>query len=167
MLATRPWWSMPTKPCMGRRYCSMYAQQPSPPPPRNQRPQFMHDNCILSISTRAYFTTVFFSFRVETDEDSGEIILKGMGELHLDIKLDTLKRTYGVELDVDQPLLAYREAIFSAIEDSYTHMMQSGGYGQFGRIDYKILPGEPGGSGFISSLQVLWTVTYRKSFPRY
>ena len=87
------------------------------------------------------------SFQVETDEDSGETILKGMGELHLDIKVDILKRTYGVDLIVGQPQVAYRETITQAIEDSYTHKKQSGGSGQFGKIDYRIKPGEVG-SGF-------------------
>lgn len=87
------------------------------------------------------------SFRVETDEDSGETILKGMGELHLDIKVDILNRTYGVELEVGQPQVAYRETITEATEDSYTHKKQSGGSGQFGKIDYRIKPGEPG-TGF-------------------
>ncbi|KDM93446.1 elongation factor G [Photobacterium galatheae] len=87
------------------------------------------------------------SFQVETDEDSGETILKGMGELHLDIKVDILKRTYGVELIVGQPQVAYRETITQAVEDSYTHKKQSGGSGQFGKIDYRIRPGEPN-SGF-------------------
>ncbi|HAS6342252.1 TPA: elongation factor G [Vibrio vulnificus] len=87
------------------------------------------------------------SFQVETDEDSGETILKGMGELHLDIKVDILKRTYGVELEVGAPQVAYRETITKAVEDSYTHKKQSGGSGQFGKIDYRIKPGEPN-SGF-------------------
>ncbi|USD39249.1 elongation factor G [Ferrimonas sp. SCSIO 43195] len=87
------------------------------------------------------------SFQVETDEDSGETILKGMGELHLDIKVDILKRTYGVDLIVGQPQVAYRETITQAVEDSYTHKKQSGGSGQFGKIDYRIKPGEPG-TGF-------------------
>ncbi|WP_438865251.1 elongation factor G [Neptunicella sp.] len=87
------------------------------------------------------------SFRVETDEDSGETILKGMGELHLDIKVDILKRTYGVDLIVGQPQVAYRETITQAVEDSYTHKKQSGGSGQYGKIDYRIRPGEVG-SGF-------------------
>ncbi|HCV17047.1 MAG TPA: elongation factor G, partial [Alteromonas sp.] len=69
------------------------------------------------------------SFQVETDEDSGETILKGMGELHLDIKVDILKRTYGVELEVGQPQVAYRETITTPVEDSYTHKKQSGGSG--------------------------------------
>jgi|TARA_R100001244_G_scaffold13878_3_gene15523 elongation factor G len=87
------------------------------------------------------------SFQVETDEDSGETILKGMGELHLDIKVDILKRTYGVDLIVGQPQVAYRETITREIEDSYTHKKQSGGSGQFGKIDYRIKPGEVA-SGF-------------------
>ena len=87
------------------------------------------------------------SFQVETDEETGETILKGMGELHLDIKVDILKRTYGVDLTVGAPQVAYRETITQAIEDSYTHKKQSGGSGQFGKIDYRIQPGETG-SGF-------------------
>ncbi len=87
------------------------------------------------------------SFRVETDEDSGETILKGMGELHLDIKIDILKRTYGIEVDVGKPQVAYRETITQRIEDSYTHKKQSGGSGQYAKIDYILEPGEPG-SGF-------------------
>ncbi|MBK1792441.1 elongation factor G [Persicirhabdus sediminis] len=80
------------------------------------------------------------SFYVETDEDSGETILKGMGELHLDIKVDILKRTHGVEVEVGQPQVAYRESITKVLEDSYTHKKQSGGSGQFAKIDYTIEP---------------------------
>jgi elongation factor G len=87
------------------------------------------------------------TFQVETDEESGETILKGMGELHLDIKVDIMKRTYGVELVVGKPQVAYRETITKAIEDSYTHKKQSGGSGQYGKIDYRIRPGEVN-SGF-------------------
>ena len=87
------------------------------------------------------------SFRVETDEDSGETILKGMGELHLDIKVDILKRTHGIAATVGKPQVAYRETITKKIEDTYTHKKQSGGSGQFGKIDYVIEPGEPG-TGF-------------------
>ncbi len=88
------------------------------------------------------------SFYVETDEDSGETILKGMGELHLDIKVDILKRTHGVEVFVGAPQVAYRESITKTINDSYTHKKQSGGSGQFGKIDYTIEPGEAG-TGFL------------------
>jgi len=84
------------------------------------------------------------SFRVETDEDSGETILKGMGELHLDIKIDILKRTHGVDVEVGKPQVAYRETITQLVEDSYTHKKQSGGSGQFGKIDYIIEPAEIG-----------------------
>jgi len=84
------------------------------------------------------------SFRVETDEESNETILMGMGELHLDIKIDILKRTHGVEVEVGKPQVAYRETITQQIEDSYTHKKQSGGSGQFGRIDYTIEPLDPG-----------------------
>ncbi|MGB0409443.1 MAG: elongation factor G [Opitutales bacterium] len=80
------------------------------------------------------------SFRVETDEDSGETILKGMGELHLDIKVDILKRTYGVEAEIGKPQVAYRETITTPVSDSYTHKKQSGGSGQFAKIDYTIEP---------------------------
>ncbi len=82
------------------------------------------------------------SFRVETDEESGETILKGMGELHLDIKVDILKRTHGIEVVVGKPQVAYRETITQRVEDSYTHKKQTGGSGQFAKIDYIIEPGE-------------------------
>ena len=104
------------------------------------------------------------SFRVETDEDSGETILKGMGELHLDIKIDILKRTYGVELEVGQPQVAYRETITVPVEDSYTHKKQSGGSGQFGKIDYRITPGEPG-SGFKFESTVVGGNVPKEFFP--
>ncbi|NEO18709.1 MULTISPECIES: elongation factor G [unclassified Moorena] len=87
------------------------------------------------------------SFHVETDQESGETIIKGMGELHLDIKVDILKRTHGVEVEVGKPQVAYRESITKRIEDSYTHKKQSGGSGQYGKIDYVIEPGETG-TGF-------------------
>ncbi len=88
------------------------------------------------------------SFRVETDEETNEMILKGMGELHLDIKIDILKRTHKVEVNVGAPQVAYRETITKAVSDSYTHKKQSGGSGQFAKIDYSIEPLEPG-SGFV------------------
>ena len=94
------------------------------------------------------------TFRVETDVDSGETILKGMGELHLDIKVDILKRTYGVELIVGEPQVAYRETITAEIEDSYTHKKQSGGSGQYGKIDYIIRPGEAN-TGFVFKSSVV------------
>lgn len=87
------------------------------------------------------------SFQVETDQESGEVIIKGMGELHLDIKVDILKRTHGVEVEVGKPQVAYRESITKTISDSYTHKKQSGGSGQYGKIDYIVEPA-PAGTGF-------------------
>ena len=104
------------------------------------------------------------TFRVETDEDSGETILSGMGELHLDIKVDILKRTYGVDLIVGEPQVAYRETITQEVEDSYTHKKQSGGSGQFGKIDYRIKPGEPG-SGFVFTSTVVGGNVPKEFFP--
>ena len=104
------------------------------------------------------------SFRVETDEDSGETILKGMGELHLDIKVDILKRTYGVDLIVGKPQVAYRETITKAVEDSYTHKKQSGGSGQFGKIDYRIRPGEQN-TGFKFTSTVVGGNVPKEFFP--
>jgi elongation factor G len=94
------------------------------------------------------------SFYVETDPDSGELILKGMGELHIDIKVDILKRTHKVEVEVGAPQVAYRETITQRVEDSYTHKKQSGGSGQYGKIDYIIEPGEPG-TGFVFESKVV------------
>ncbi|GAW86591.1 elongation factor G [Bathymodiolus platifrons methanotrophic gill symbiont] len=104
------------------------------------------------------------SFRVETDEDSGETILRGMGELHLDIKVDILKRTHGIDVEVGKPQVAYRETITKTIEDSYTHKKQSGGSGQFGKIDYRIEPGEPG-SGFVFESKVTGGNVPREFWP--
>ena len=104
------------------------------------------------------------TFQVETDEDSGETILKGMGELHLDIKVDILKRTYGVELEVGKPQVAYRETITAEVEDSYTHKKQSGGSGQFGKIDYRIKPGEPN-TGFKFTSTVVGGNVPKEFFP--
>lgn len=84
------------------------------------------------------------SFHAEVDEESGETILKGMGELHLDIKVDILKRTHGVEADVGKPQVAYRETITKSVSDSYTHKKQTGGSGQYAKIDYTVEPAEPG-----------------------
>ena len=82
------------------------------------------------------------SFQVATDEDSGETLIKGMGELHLDIKVDILRRTHNVDVEMGKPQVAYRETITQMIEDTYTHKKQSGGSGQYGRIDYQIEPAE-------------------------
>ncbi|WP_339842813.1 elongation factor G [uncultured Halopseudomonas sp.] len=104
------------------------------------------------------------TFRVETDIDSGETILRGMGELHLDIKVDILRRTYGVDLLVGQPQVAYRETITKDVEDSYTHKKQSGGSGQYGKIDYVIRPGEPN-TGFTFKSSVTGGNVPKEYFP--
>ncbi len=104
------------------------------------------------------------SFHVETDEDSGETILKGMGELHLDIKVDILKRTHGVDVIVGKPQVAYRETITKAVEDDYTHKKQSGGSGQYAKINYRIEPGEPG-TGFVFASEVTGGNVPREYWP--
>lgn len=104
------------------------------------------------------------SFHVETDEDSGETILKGMGELHLDIKVDILRRTHGVDVIVGKPQVAYRETITRTVEDEYTHKKQSGGSGQYGKINYIIEPGEPG-SGFVFESKVTGGNVPREYWP--
>jgi elongation factor G len=104
------------------------------------------------------------SFHVVTDQDSGEIILQGMGELHLDIKVDLLKRTHGVAVEVGKPQVAYRETITQSVEDTYTHKKQTGGSGQFGRIDYVIEPGETG-SGYTFESKVTGGNVPREFWP--
>lgn len=84
------------------------------------------------------------SFTVSTDHESGQTILKGMGELHLDIKIDILKRTYKVEATIGAPQVAYRESISRKVEIDYTHKKQTGGTGQFARVKLVFEPGEPG-----------------------
>ncbi len=87
------------------------------------------------------------SFRVSTDQESGQTILKGMGELHLDIKVDILKRTYKVDVNVGAPQVAYRETITRSTTIDYTHKKQTGGSGQFARVKFDVSPAEQG-SGF-------------------
>jgi elongation factor G len=84
------------------------------------------------------------SFRVSTDSESGQTILKGMGELHLDIKVDILRRTYKVDANVGAPQVAYRETLTKKAEIDYTHKKQSGGSGQFARIKIVAFPNEVG-----------------------
>ena len=84
------------------------------------------------------------SFRVSTDQESGQTIIKGMGELHLEIKVDILKRTHKVEVNVGAPQVAYREKITRPVEIDYTHKKQTGGTGQFARVKIQVEPNEPG-----------------------
>jgi elongation factor G len=88
------------------------------------------------------------SFTVYTDQESGQTIMKGMGELHLDIKVDILRRTYKVDANIGAPQVAYRESLGRKADIDYTHKKQTGGTGQFARIKIIFEPGEPG-SGFV------------------
>ncbi len=88
------------------------------------------------------------SFRVSTDQESGQTILRGMGELHLEIKVDILKRTYKVEANVGAPQVAYRETLSRPVSIKYTHKKQTGGSGQFAEVSIDFAPLEPG-SGFV------------------
>src|SRR5437868_2403547 len=88
------------------------------------------------------------SFRVHTDQESGQTILKGMGELHLDIKVDILKRTYKVDANIGAPQVAYREKISKPVTVDYTHKKQTGGAGQFARVKIIAEPLPPAG-GFM------------------
>jgi elongation factor G len=93
------------------------------------------------------------SFQVSTDVESGQTILKGMGELHLDIKVDILRRQYKVDANIGAPQVAYRETITRQTQIDYTHKKQTGGSGQFARVKLDIEPGEPGtGFEFVSKI---------------
>ena len=94
------------------------------------------------------------SFRVETDIESGQTIMKGMGELHLDILVDRMRREFKVEANIGAPQVAYRETIGHAVEHTYTHKKQSGGSGQFGEVKLSIMPTEPG-EGFSFDTKVV------------
>jgi elongation factor G len=104
------------------------------------------------------------SFQVSTDFESGQTILKGMGELHLDIKVDILRRTYKVEANIGQPKVAYREKINRRAEIDYTHKKQTGGTGQFARIKVIFEPGEPG-SGFVFESKIVGGAVPKEYIP--
>ena len=104
------------------------------------------------------------SFHVEVDQESGQTILKGMGELHLDIKVDILRRTHGVDATVGEPQVAYRETITRAVEDTYTHKKQTGGSGQYAKIEYKIEPGELG-TGFVFEAAIVGGTIPKEFIP--
>jgi elongation factor G len=94
------------------------------------------------------------SFRVSTDQESGQTILKGMGELHLDIKVDILRRTYKVDANIGAPQVAYRETLTKPVDVDYTHKKQTGGTGQFARVKFHIEPNEVG-AGFAFESKVV------------
>ena len=104
------------------------------------------------------------SFTVSTDHESGQTILKGMGELHLDIKIDILKRTYKVEANIGAPQVAYRESLGKRAEIDYTHKKQTGGTGQFARVKLVFEPGEQG-SGFIFESAIVGGAVPKEYIP--
>ena len=104
------------------------------------------------------------SFRVETDLESGQTIMKGMGELHLDILVDRMKREFKVEANIGAPQVAYRETIGHAVEHSYTHKKQSGGSGQFGEVKLSIMPTEAG-EGFSFESKIVGGAVPKEYIP--
>jgi elongation factor G len=104
------------------------------------------------------------SFRVSTDPESGQTILKGMGELHLDIKVDILKRTYKVDANIGAPQVAYREKITKPVTVDYTHKKQTGGSGQFARVKIVAEPTEPG-AGFVFENKIVGGVVPKEYIP--
>jgi elongation factor G len=104
------------------------------------------------------------SFTVQTDQESGQTIMRGMGELHLDIKVDILKRTYKVEANIGAPQVAYRESLGKVTDIDYTHKKQTGGTGQFARVKIKFEPGEQG-SGFIFESGVVGGAVPKEFIP--
>jgi len=104
------------------------------------------------------------SFRVSTDQESGQTILKGMGELHLDIKVDILRRTYKVDANIGAPQVAYRETISRRTEVDYTHKKQTGGTGQFARVKFVVEPSEPG-KGFEFESKIIGGAVPKEFIP--
>src|SRR5438477_1506269 len=104
------------------------------------------------------------SFRVHTDQESGQTILKGMGELHLDIKVDILKRTYKVEANIGAPQVAYRERLTRPVTHEYTHKKQTGGHGQFARVKIVAEPSEPG-KGFEFENEIIGGAVPKEFIP--
>ncbi|WP_436644561.1 elongation factor G [Microbaculum sp. FT89] len=104
------------------------------------------------------------SFRVGTDEESGQTIIKGMGELHLDILVDRMKREFKVEANIGAPQVAYRETITKQAEVDYTHKKQTGGSGQFARVKIILEPGEQG-TGFVFENKIVGGVVPKEYIP--
>jgi len=104
------------------------------------------------------------SFRVSSDQESGQTIIKGMGELHLDIKIDILRRTHKVEVNVGAPQVAYREKITRAVEIDYVHKKQTGGTGQFARVKISVQPNEVG-KGFEFDSKVIGGAVPKEYIP--
>jgi elongation factor G len=104
------------------------------------------------------------SFRVSTDQESGQTILKGMGELHLDIKVDILRRTYKVDANIGAPQVAYRETLTKKFEIDYTHKKQTGGTGQFARVKFVVEPNEVG-KGYLFESKIVGGAVPKEYIP--
>ncbi|MEL7019694.1 MAG: EF-Tu/IF-2/RF-3 family GTPase, partial [Pseudomonadota bacterium] len=104
------------------------------------------------------------SFRVSSDEESVQTIIKGMGELHLDILVDRMKREFKVEANIGAPQVAYREKITKATDIDYTHKKQSGGSGQFARVKFRVIPQDPG-EGYEFESQIVGGSIPREYIP--
>src|SRR6476620_9065073 len=104
------------------------------------------------------------SFRVSTDQESGQTILKGMGELHLDIKVDILRRTYKVDANIGAPQVAFRERVTKRAEVKYTHKKQTGGTGQFAEVSIIVEPNEPG-AGYVFESKIVGGAVPKEYIP--
>ena len=126
--------------------------------PKTKADQERMTTCLLKLANEDP------SFRVSTDQESGQTIIKGMGELHLEIKIDILRRTHKVEVTVGAPQVAYREMVTRRVEHDYTHKKQSGGSGQFARIKFVVEPNEPG-KGFLFEPKVIGGTVPKEYIP--
>ena len=104
------------------------------------------------------------SFRVSTDQESGQTRIRGMGELHLDIKVDILRRTHKIEVNVGAPQVAYREKVSRKVDVDYTHKKQTGGTGQFARVKFTVEPNEPG-AGYLFESKVVGGTVPKEYIP--
>ena len=105
------------------------------------------------------------SFRVHTDQESGQTIIKGMGELHLDIKVDILKRTYKVDANIGAPQVAYREKLTRPATVTYTHKKQTGGSGQYAEVKIVAEPLPPGGENFVFENEIVGGAVPKEFVP--
>ena len=105
------------------------------------------------------------SFRVTTDQESGQTIIKGMGELHLDIKVDILKRTYKVDANIGAPQVAYREKLTRPATVTYTHKKQTGGSGQYAEVKIVAEPLPPGGENFVFENEIVGGAVPKEYVP--
>ncbi|AOM42044.1 elongation factor G [Xenorhabdus hominickii] len=105
------------------------------------------------------------SFRVTSDEETGQTIIAGMGELHLDVLVDRMRREFNVEANVGKPQVAYRETIRTTVEQEGKHAKQSGGRGQYGHVWLRVEPLEPGGEGYVFENAIVGGVVPKEYIP--